>query len=277
MYPQDEQPQPPNQNLMGQAPEPFNYGRPVEPKKKRGVPLLVWIIGGGVLLLLVLIIAVVIASLSKDTKSPGSANNDTSNSSTSQPVVTNDCSSKQRRYQSRDLNIRFCYPTGWGDVKVADSKLDPSDSGTRYRISFADKASVHLGLVSDDWATDAAREGSCADPAVQAFPDTSAFSAKWVTQKAADGQISYALRGLEVVPDAYLLQEVIDNMLSAGVCLEGYKAIGGTLYRNAEATLYAQFAGKVTTPQAHITNPILLISVTDRTDFTEFVKSIEKY
>lgn len=277
MYPEDEQPQPPNQNLIGQPPEPFNYGRPVEPKKSPARSLLPWVIGGGVLLLLILIVVIVLVALSGKDKNNSSNDTNASNSSATQQIVSNDCSSKQRRYQSKDLNIRFCYPTSWGDVKVIDGKFDPSDSGTRYRLSFAGKPSVHLGLVSDDWSTDVGRDGQCVDLAVQAFPDTSSFSAKWVTQKASDGQVTYAIRGLEVVPDSYLLQEEVDNVLTNGVCLEGYKAFGGEVYRNAEATLYSPFAGKVTSPQAHITSPITLISVLDRTDFTDFVKSIEKY
>jgi len=74
-----------------------------------------------------------------------------------------------------------------------------------------------------------------------------------------------------------LLQERVDNTSLNGVCIEGYKAFGGDVYRNAEATIYAAFAGKVNSPQAHITSPTQLISVPDRTDFTDFVKSIEKY
>lgn len=278
MYPQDEQPQPPNQNLMGQAPQPFNYGRPVDngPKKKKSLAWLPWAVSGFMFLLVIIFGIIVLANSGNKDNNP---NNGTPGDNGTAPNDTtlSDCTSKQRRYQSKDLDIRFCYPTGWGDVKVSDSKLDPSDGGTRFKLTFADKASVVLGLVSDDWATDSGMTPSCKDPSIQAFPDTSTFSAKWVTEKTADGQVTSALRGLDVVPDSYLLQEEVDNTTLNGVCLEGYKAFGGDVYRNAEATIYAAFAGKVTSPQAHITSPTQLISVPDRTDFTDFVKSIEKY
>ena len=160
-------------------------------------------------------------------------------------------------------------------VKVADGKFDPSDDGTRVRLSFADKSAVHLGLVSDDWATDAARDGTCVDYAVQAFPDISTFSAKWVTEPAT-GAPSSATRGLEVVPDDYLIQEHVDNLLTNGVCLEGYNAFGGAVYRNAAATYFAQFNATITTPQKHISDPTELIPASDRSDFITFVKSIHK-
>jgi hypothetical protein len=143
------------------------------------------------------------------------------------------------------------------------------------RLSFADKTEVNLGLVSDDWATDAAREGTCVDTAVQAFPDTSTFSAKWITEPAT-GMPSSAIRGLEVVPDEYLIQERVDNLLTDGVCLEGYNAFGGPVYRNAAATYFEKFDSTITTPQAHITAPTKLIPAADRSEFISFVKSIRR-
>jgi hypothetical protein len=283
MYPEDQQPQPPNQNTIGQAPKPFMYGEPVgtgpnAPKKKPkdGMSWLPWAIGGAVVFVLLLVVVIVlIANAGKDNKD-NTGTTDNTNGTTTTGTTTDECSAKERRYQNQDLDIRFCYPTAWGDVKVADGKLDPSDGGTRMTITFADKANLHLGLVSDDWSTDTGKTPSCTNPSVQAFPDTDGFSAKWVAQGPAK-QATSAVRGLEVVPDSYLLQEETDATTINGACLEGFKAFDGSVYRNAEATLYAAFSGKTTTPQAHINNPILLISVEDRTDFTNFVKSIEKY
>jgi hypothetical protein len=275
MYPQDQQPQPPNQNLMGQAPQPFNYGRPVQPPKKKGMAAwLPWAICGFLLLLVIIFGVLVLMNNNKN------SNNTATNTGTSNQQNTgtsaSECNFQQRRYQNQDLNIRFCYPTSWGDVKVTDSQFDPSDSGTRWLLTFASKPTVYLGLVSDDWSTDTGKTPSCANPSIQAFPDTTNFSAKWVTQLSGT-QVVSATRGLEVVPDSYLLQEQVDSTTTKGVCLEGFKAFGGDVYQNAEATIYAPFSGKITTPQAHITSPTQLVSVTDRTDFTDFVKSIEKY
>lgn len=292
MYPddQDREQQPANRNLMGDAPQPFNYGQqmqanlgqPVQPKgskpKSGASKALPWIVSG-VLLLLVIIFGILflLAASNKDkNKNNNTADNSNTNQTQDNTDASAECSSKLRRYQNEDLDIRFCYPKTWGDVKLTDGKFDPSDSGTRVRLSFADKSQVHLGLVSDDWSTDVARDGVCTDPSAQAFPDTSAFSAKWVTE-GTGANVTSALRGLEVVPDQYLLQEQVDNALTNGVCIEGYQAFGGAVYRDAEATYFAKFNDKIATPAAHIANPTVLAPVADRTDFTNFVKSIEKF
>jgi hypothetical protein len=295
MYPddQDREQQPTNRNLMGDAPQPFNYGQQMQTSLGQPVPAgnnggkrpksgsskaLPWIISG-VLLLFVIIFGVLflLAASNKNNKDNNNSNDNNANTNqTTEDTRSDECSSKLRRYQNEDLDIRFCYPKTWGDVKLTDGKLDPSDSGTRVRLAFADKPEVHLGLVSDDWSTDVAQDGSCTDPSVQAFPDTSTFSAKWVTQ-GTGAAVTSALRGLEVVPDQYLLQEQVDNVLTNGVCLEGYQAFGGAVYRNAAATLYAKFNAKTATPAAHISDPTKLVPVADRTDFTNFVKSIEKF
>ncbi|HSD55789.1 MAG TPA: hypothetical protein VLA92_01405 [Candidatus Saccharimonadales bacterium] len=284
MYPEDQQPQPPNQNTIGEAPKPFMYGEPVgtgptAPKKKPkdSMSWLPWAIGG-VVLFVVLLVAVIILIMNagKDNNKASTNTGVDTNTNTNSDVGADECTAKERRYQNEDLDMRFCYPTTWGDVKLADGKFDPSDGGTREMITFADKPQLHLGLASDDWSTDSGKTPSCASPSIQAFPSTEDFSAKWVAQ-GPPKQATSALRGLEVVPDSYLLQEEVDNTTINGVCLEGFKAFDGEVYRNAEATYYVPFSGKTTTPQAHITNPILLISVADRTDFTNFVKSIQKY
>lgn len=293
MYPddQDREQQPANRNLMGDAPQPFNYGQqmqanlgqPVQqgngkPGKPGGNKMLPWIISGVLLLLVIIFGILFLLAANKDkTKDNNTADKTNTNQTDNTDTKNSDeCSSKLRRYQNEDLDIRFCYPKTWGDVKLTDGKLDPSDSGTRLRLAFADKSEVHLGLVSDDWSTDVARDGSCTDPSVQAFPDTSAFSAKWVTQ-GTGANVTSALRGLEVVPDQYLLQEQVDNTLTNGVCIEGYQAFDGAVYRNAAATLYEKFNDKIATPAAHIADPTKLAPVADRTDFTNFVKSIEKF
>lgn len=308
MYPgdDDKEQQPANRNLMGEAPQPFSYqdplqqdlGQPQQPQRmqspqprqqpgKRGnnqddkspiLKFLPWIISG-VVVLIILIVAIVliIVAATKDNKKDdktGTNNTNDTQQSTGTDTGASECSTKLRRYQNEDLDIRFCYPVAWGDVKVSDGKQDPSDNGTRIRISFADKTQVHLGLVSDDWSTSVGKGSTCTDPSAQAFPDTNAFSAKWVTEGT---PVSSAIRGLEVVPDQYLLQERTDSTNTAGVCLEGYQAFGGDVYRNAEITYYSQFSTKVATPQAHIGNPTALVPVADRNDLTTVVKSIEKF
>ncbi|HEX9153490.1 MAG TPA: hypothetical protein VF809_01590 [Candidatus Saccharimonadales bacterium] len=298
MYPDDQQP-PTNRNTIGEAPRPFVTGQmpsPEEPsypqqqmhqpqpqakrpKEKHSNPKIKWVlIGLGALLVIVLLVVGIILA-AKDNKNDGkgtTTDTSSSDSSSSSTSTDDECTAQQRRYQNEDLDIKFCYPKSWGDVKLADSKFDPSDDGTRQRISFADKDEVHLGLVSDDWSTDVARDGTCVDMAVQAFPDTGTFSARWVAEPATGSPVS-AVRGLEVTPDVLLIQEQVDELLNNGVCLEGYNAFGGVVYRNATATYYNAFGGAITTPQAHIDDPTVLIPATDRAEFAKFVKSISKF
>jgi hypothetical protein len=299
MYPEDQEPPAKPDKTLGEAPKPFNVDdarnqsndswvpptdqrfsdKPSKPRPKKGPNWLVLgIIGGVVFLLLVIVgVAFMMSGDDKDgAKDTPISENKNENKEKTPAVTDGQCSSKLRRYQNEDLDIRFCYPNEWGDVKVADSKFDPSDDGTRVRLSFEDKDPIHLGLVSDDWATDAAREMTCADPSTQAFPDTSTFSARWVADPAT-GTPNSAVRGLEVTPDELLIQEHVDNLLTNGACLEGYKAFGGAVYRNAAATYFSKFNDKITTPQAHITDPTELIPADDRADFADFVKSVEDY
>lgn len=280
MYPQDQEP-PTNRNVMpGPPSEPFNYGPPgLPPESKHKLPAWVlWVIGGIVLLAIIVVGLVLFLGSGDGKKAVEDTPTDRSSSQNEEATNAEACAAKLRRYQNQDLDIRFCYPTAWGDVKVADGKFDPSDSGTRVLLSFADKPQVHLGLVSDDWSTDTTREATCVEPGVQAFPDTSNFSARWVDDlKLPTGEPMSSTRGLEITPDELLVQEHAYDTLTSGVCLEGYKAFGGEVYRNAMATYYTDFNDKVTTPKAHIAAPTTLIPVADRTDLTAFVKSIEKF
>jgi hypothetical protein len=281
MYPEDQQ-NPANRNTIGEAPAPFNMNpnNGQQPKKepKKANWVLLGIISGALLLVTIIVGGVILlANAGKGEKEdPKTSQNDPKDEEKTETDTDEACSSKLRRYQNEDLDIRFCYPNAWGDVKSEDSKLDPSDDGTRVKLSFVDKSSVHLGLVSDDWSTDVGRDGTCVDPSAQAFPDTSTFSARWVNTPATGAPTS-AIRGLEITPDELLIQEHVDNTLANGTCLEGYKAFGGQVYRNAMATYYSAFNAKVTTPQQHITSPTQLISASDRGEFSAFVKSIEKF
>ncbi|HEY5667708.1 MAG TPA: hypothetical protein VIR03_00935 [Candidatus Saccharimonadales bacterium] len=279
-YPQDEQQQPPNQNQMGPAPMPFNYGHPVgSPKKK--VNWLPWIICGVLLLVIIISGVAYVASRdaagSNDKNTVGNASDTANNSAVagSNTTTANACPGQQKQYTNKSVQVQFCYPAAWGSVAVANGQFDPSDSGTRSLITFSGQPAVHLGLASTDWSTDTGKAPSCQNPSVQKFPDTTNFSPKWATQ-GTGSQISSALRGLEVVPDSYLMQEEVSAALG-GVCLEGYMATGSTVYPDVEATFYAVFGGKITTSAAHINSPTTLISVADRTNFTNFVKSIAKY
>ncbi len=278
MYP-DDQPHQPTHNTMGPPPAPFTLDQSGNEKShykktpRNNLGLFIGLVGG-VLFILVLII-IVLAGTGKNTKPAATVSPSVADSQQTRTQDATTCDAQKRRYQNPNLDVRFCYPNSWGEVKVADAKFDPSDGGTRVGLSFADKPQVHIGLVSDDWSSDTAREVTCAGAAVQAFPDTSTFSAKWIIE--GSGDTVSAVRGLEVVPDKYLLQERVDNLLSNGVCVEGYQVFDGDVYRIATATYSAQFTAAISTPQIHMNNPVVLVPVADRIDFATFVKSIQKY
>jgi len=173
------------------------------------------------------------------------------------------------------LDIGFCYPLDWDDVTKTDAKFVPADTGSRWVLSFSDKQNVSVGLVSSDWSTGVPRDGTCADPARQTLPPFAPFSATWVTDTFGGSEIASASRGIEVLADKYLIQEQVDNLLSNGVCLEGYAVLeAGSTYAHAATTYTAEFSDAIATPEAHVATPETLVPVAERAAFTAFVKSI---
>jgi hypothetical protein len=211
-----------------------------------------------------------------ETKKPGTstlpAAEDTDGAAVDKQSLS--CPDGQLSYSNDSLGLQFCYPEAWGEVSVTDTKFDSSDTGSRFGLSFANKSQVNIGLVSDDWTTQAARDGVCSDPAVQTFPDTASFSLSWVSE---DGSaVLSAERGLEVADGEYLIRERVDELLTNGVCVEGYRVLGAPAYRHAAVSYSAPFSGTVGTPQAHIDDPTALVPSADRADFAAVVKSIQK-
>jgi len=280
MYPDDQTP-PTNRNSLKPPPDPFvlegeddDKGASLGQKLLRNRALLVSVAVSLVLLLVlavVLLLLVLGSSGKSDNDAPAHTNRNeqSGNSSFS-------CNAKLRGYQNQDLGLRFCYPEAWGEVSVTDAKIDPSDNGTRVRLNFASKPQIHIGLVSDNWSTQVNRDVSCIQQAAQKLPDTSSFSVNWDTD-GQGGAIASGIRGLELSSGEYLIQERVDNVLTNGVCFEGYKQFDGAVYKIAEATFFVPFIGRITTPQAHINDPTVLVPANDRFDFVTFVKTIQKF
>jgi hypothetical protein len=197
----------------------------------------------------------------------------TNETSESAPAETVACAEGTTAYENTELGLGFCYPTEWGDVSVVDAKFATADTGSRWTVGFADKSMVNLGVVSADWSTAVARDGTCVDPAVQTLPAFSPFSTAWATEGT---PVSSATRGIEVEADKFLIQEHVDDLLTNGACVEGYTIIEGDPYTHTSASYWAFFTGSITTPQQHIDNPNALISEENRTDFYDFVKSVHK-
>jgi hypothetical protein len=285
MYPDDEKP---NQNSLGEPPVPVSLGGQgnsnssnQRPKRKAPSKLnMRWLlIGAGGFLVLLLIAVTVIALASRGDTDEGQKKTATNTSSeeteekTETATGESRCTAKERRYQNESLSLGFCYPNAWGNVSVHDAKFDPSDDGTRLKLSFSEKPQVNVGLVSDSWSTDAARDGVCSDPAKQELPDFTSFSARWDTEgEGAD--ITSATRGLEIATDEYIIEEYVDNLLTNGVCITGFNLTNGEVYRHAEASYSAGFSAAIPSPSAHINDPTELVPVADRTDFTALVKSM---
>jgi hypothetical protein len=280
MYPED---QTPKQNSLGNAPKPARFDIPgQEPDKKKqpiNTRLILWIAGAAFGLLLLVVLVVWVASLfvssDKNDKSTSKTSVQTQGQTDEPAAPADKCASKQRRYKNVDLSLGFCYPNDWGNVAVQDAKFDPSDDGTRLRLSFSEKPQMHIGLVSDDWDTDAARDGVCSDPAQQELPDFASFSSRWATEGTGTN-ITSATRGLEVANDQYVIEEHVDDVLTNGACITGFNLTDGEVYRHAEASYSAPFSSEIATPYAHINDPTKLVPAADRTAFTDLVKSLHK-
>lgn len=249
---------------------------PGEPRQKKKLVIVM-------ILLVVILLAAGAVFLLADKKDPTStsqqpASNNSSQSGNSsaqaQTQAPSPCTTAgTKAYENRTLGFGFCYPINWGSVSVADAKMAAGDSGSRWRLSFSNKEEVNLGVVSDDWGTTAARDGTCVDPAVQTVPPFAPFNTAWVTE--GTPTIS-ATRDVEEAADKYLIQERVDDVLTNGACLEGYSIINASTYAHTAATYYKAFYGTVTTPDMHIGSPEFLIPATDRADFAAFVKSVYK-
>lgn len=273
MNPEDQN----NQNMpTPDAPEGGNNPMPSQGQDQ--APL----VGGGsekskkMMWLWIIIIAVLLAALllgwlwwkDKDKKEAASTS-----TSEQQTVVGEEvtCEAEFTAYENAELGLGFCYPTDWGTVSLADAKFAAADTGERWIVKFADKAMVNLGVVSDDWSTELARDGTCVDPAVQTLPAFSPFSTTWATEGT---PVISATRGIEVLADNYLIDEMVDDVLTNGVCVYGYSIINGDPYTHTAASYSAEFDAPVTTPQEHIDDPTILITEANRNDFYTFVKSV---
>jgi hypothetical protein len=182
------------------------------------------------------------------------------------------CSNNQKSYVNAYLSLGFCYPYTWGEVIVHEGKFGPPDNGSRWRLSFTEKAPVTVGLVSPDWSTTMPRSASCADPAVQTLPSFASFPAVWQTEGTPAVRAS---RGIEKRDGAYIIEERVADDTTNGVCLTGDIIIGGP-FRHVTATYYAEFNPVITSPARHIANPTTLITTADRVNFAAFFKTIKR-
>ena len=156
MYPEDEQPAT-NRNTIGDAPAPFVYGQPPvgQKRKKKPRPALWWLPWAicAVLFVLVLIFGILWVSKSGSDNGKKDAaltdSSDTKDDSKDDDTATEECTAKQRRYQNEDLEIAFCYPVSWGDVKVADCASCHASPGQGDRLKLGGAAVFNQVLAAD--------------------------------------------------------------------------------------------------------------------------------
>jgi hypothetical protein len=268
---QPESPLPPSSSTFTPPPgfEPSNGSRP-----KKGI--LKWVLlGAGIFLgiLILLVAALALAPDSKDKKDQNTNNSGQNNQQGNAEPDNGDCTDTLRQFSNGDLGLRFCYPQGWGDVSVLDARFAATDAGSRYRLTFSKQPAVNLGVQSENWATTVPRDGNCIDPA-SPLPSFTDFSTSWKTEKAGD-EVTYAMRGIEVLANEYLVTEEASSPPDNVVCLRGYEVINARAYKHVSASYSVEFNGDVQTPQKHIDNPNVLLPRQERTDFAAFVKSVE--
>lgn len=182
------------------------------------------------------------------------------------------CGNGLASYTNTELKISFCYPSTWGDVIAENARYDISDQGSRWLIRFSAKPQIHAGVVSKDWSTKEARDATCSDLITSNTPDFSKYNTAWSNT---DPETESAVRGLAKQDNTYLVRETADSFRD-GVCVEGYHILAGGTYAQISAALSAPFTDAIATPGAYIANPQALISDLDRTNFIEFVKSMNK-
>lgn len=249
------------------------------PKPRKKSKLLTWLIV--VIILLAMILAGLFGWLwwrDRETSTPSATP-----PATEEPVVeapvdeTPACPDDFSLYTNSDLGVQFCYPTAWGEPSAADAKFAEADTGSRWLIGFDSNESVHVGLVSADWTTEVARDGTCIDTTATAMPTMSPFSTEWVIETTEGTAPASAIRGIVMDDGNLLIHEYADSLLTSGTCLAGYKAIDNPTYAVAAASYYAAFNAAVTDVQQHMDNPNALISADERSNFAMFVESIAAY
>lgn len=188
-------------------------------------------------------------------------------------ATTGECQSGTTNYETTEIGVGFCYPTGWGSVTVSDATFASGDAGNRWRIAFSAKPQVHAGLATTDWTTTVPRDGTCVDPGSPTIPERGTYVTSWRVETETEGQPSSAYRGIARDEGDYIIIESISDLLNSGVCIEGYKTLSMPRYNNAGTSYYVDFNDIVTTPAQHMSTPNVLVSEADREAFIAFTQS----
>jgi hypothetical protein len=181
------------------------------------------------------------------------------------------CSTGLRTFQDARFGLGFCYPDAWGEAKVTDDRFDPSDAGARWMIAFTHKPAVKAGLVTADWSTEVARDGTCQTPVQEV--DYGQFSPAWQTN---EPDASYASRDISSKVNTYRIEEYVDNLLTNGACLRAYGTVDAPQYVHLTVSYLANFTETISTPKEHIESPNVLIPEADRAAIAAAVASVRR-
>lgn len=199
----------------------------------------------------------------------------TSSPATKLPVT---CGDSYQAFADEAFGMAFCYPAEWGDATVRDVKVDPTDTGHRESVVFADNALFAVGGVSEDWSTAVGRDTACLEPNNRPVP-LAEYDTNWHGMVGSGMAVEFAMRSLPAGTGGYDITETTSDLLLRGVCAQAHKVIDGSRYRVAFAGFYRDFApaSGITTPRAHMDTPTVLFSETQRLQLTTLLDSLTAY
>lgn len=181
-----------------------------------------------------------------------------------------------KTYQNEGLGFGLCYPKNWGDPRLNNATFQASDTGSRWRLTFSRKVMISVGVVSKDWTSKAPRDLICTDASKPTAPPFLPFVTTWQANDTSPP--TYAIRGIEMVPGKYLIQEYTDSLLVHGACLEGYILLGKKEpYDHVTISYGAEWDLTFKTVTRHLEDPNHLIPESEREQFRTLVQSVFEY
>ena len=188
------------------------------------------------------------------------------------------CSDGESEFKDKEFGARFCYPSAWGDASVMDAKVGTDDTGHREAVRFSATTKFIVGGVSEDWSTTIGRDVACQEPDNR-VPELSEYDTEWHDIVGDGMAVNYATRSLEVTEGGYDISEETADLLGIGVCARGHKVINGSRYRVISVAFFSDFSESagITSPKAHMDNPTILFSSTERSQLDRVLASVVAY
>ena len=186
------------------------------------------------------------------------------------------CADGYSEFADEEFGARFCYPEAWGETSIVDAKVGPDDTGHREMVRFSATDKFAVGGTSESWSTTVGRGVGCQEPN-NVVPELSSYYIEWNNFEGEGMDVSYAQRSLETSVGGYDITETVSNLLENGVCVQAHKVIDGSRYRVFFMAFSNEFGGGILTPSAHIDNPNILFTETERTQMDSVLVSAVAY